>query len=521
MIMRTVFVCSLVMLVSGEVVRIPDERGMGVNIGEWGEDIERERTDDDGRREAGERERMDDDGRGEAEERERVNTGEWGEDIERDACECKQSLKVNKTRPNIIILLADDLGYGDLSYSGHPTSRTPHIDRLAANSRFFSQFYVTSPVCSPSRSSLLTGRVQVRSGVYPGVFTPDNTLGLPLNETTIASLLKDQYVGVPYSHDMCPCLQCFPGRQPCYDTCWHWDVSCPLFRNTTIVEQPVDLPSLHQRLVDHALAFIHKASSTKQPFFLYLPFHHVHHPQFASSKYHGRSERGRFGDALQELDGAIGQLMGYLRTLQLLPSTLVWFTSDNGPSMTRHERGGSAGPLRCGKGSTWEGGVRVPTFVHWQSHITPGLASTLDILPTLAAITNITTSHLTLDGVDISPLLLDPVAKSPRQLFAVYPAAPTQALGPFAVTNGTFKAHYYTKGSGCVREYQGVSGCVRVCQGVSGSVRVCQDVSGSVRMCQGVSGGVRGRQGGWRGGGLGGWTRWVEGGGPGGWRGSG
>ncbi|XP_069169798.1 arylsulfatase A isoform X1 [Procambarus clarkii] len=384
------------------------------------------------------------------------------------------------TQPNIVLLLADDLGYGDLSISGHPTSRTPRLDELAEGGRFFTQFYVTSPVCSPSRASLLTGRLQVRSGVYPGTFTPDSSLGLPHNETTIAALLKDkgyrtlivgkwhlgvgttgeylpthygfdQYLGVPYSHDMCPCKVCFPGDQPCLEQCWNQDVSCPLFSNTTVVEQPVDLTSLTGRLVERARDFIQDAAAAGSPFFLYFPFHHVHHPQFASTDHYGRSERGAFGDSLEELDWAVGQVVDQLNNLNLINSTLIWFTSDNGPSLMRKERGGCAGPLRCGKGTTWEGGVRVPAIVHWPPHITPGrcmgLASTLDVLPTLATLVDLDTSDLTLDGVDISPLLRDPLAQSPRKMYPVYPQAPTQSLGPFAVTNGTYKAHFYTLGS--------------------------------------------------------------------------
>nr|XP_053638451.1 arylsulfatase A-like isoform X1 [Cherax quadricarinatus] len=407
---------------------------------------------------------------------EQVNFKEGGECWLDETCNL-----INDTLPNIIILLADDLGYGDLSFSGHPTSRTPQLDQLARESRFFTHFYVTSPVCSPSRASLLTGRVQVRSGVYPGVFTADNTLGLPRNETTIATLLKkkgyqtqivgkwhlgvgaareylpihfgfDQYLGLPYSQDMCPCDQCFPQGQPCYDhLCSYSKVSCPLFRNSRIIEQPAYLPTLTQRLVAQAKAFISDAAASQQPFFLYFSFHHVHHPQFASEEFYGKSERGVFGDALDELDWAVSEVVDQLTTLGLINSTLLWFTSDNGPSLRRHERGGCAGLLRCGKGTTWEGGVRVPAFVHWPPYITPGktsgLASTLDILPTLASLVHLDTSNLTLDGVDLSPLLRDPLAKSPRKMYAVYPQSPEQSLGPFSVTNGTYKAHFYTIGS--------------------------------------------------------------------------
>ncbi|XP_045121284.1 arylsulfatase A-like [Portunus trituberculatus] len=382
--------------------------------------------------------------------------------------------------PNLVLLLADDLGYGDLSISGHPTSRTPVIDKLARESRYFTQHYVTSPVCSPSRASVLTGRLQVRSGVYPGTFVPGSTLGLPHNETTIAALLQrngyrtmiagkwhlgvgrhgeylpthygfDHYLGLPYSHDMCPCLTCFPGPLPCHDTCWNKQVSCPLYRNDTIIEQPVDLLSLTRRLVNAAVAFITDTATSGKPFFLYFPFLHIHHPQFASEKFAGRSARGTVGDSLYELDWAVGQVVEALRHHNLLSNTLLWFSSDNGPSLSRHERGGCAGLLRCGKGTTMEGGVRVPAFAHWPTRIPPGssdgLVSALDLLPTVASLSGLSTSGLTLDGVDISPLLWDPLAVSPRRYMPIYPESPTPSEGPFAVTNGTYKAHFYTKGS--------------------------------------------------------------------------
>ncbi|XP_076033550.1 arylsulfatase A-like isoform X2 [Oratosquilla oratoria] len=392
-----------------------------------------------------------------------------------------QSLDSQKApKPNIILILADDLGFGDLSSAGHPSSSSPVLDRLASQGRFLTNSYVTSPICSPSRASLLTGRYQPRTGVYPGVFIPDNVFGLPHNETTLAEVLKgqgyrtsiigkwhlgvgrnleylpthhgfDEYLGIPYSHDMCPCLKCFPNNQPCFDTCWEEDVSCPLFSNASIVEQPADLTSLTTRYVDGALRFINRAAKDKKPFFLYLPFHQVHHPQFASRKFHGRSPRGRFGDALAELDWAVGEVMDFVRNLGIEKDTVVWFTSDNGPSLTRHDRGGCAGPLRCGKGTTWEGGVRVPTFVVWPGHIKPGrshaLCSTLEVVPTLARLAGASVGNLTLDGVDLMKVLLNPDAKSPREFLAMYPESPHPEDGPSAVYHGGFKAHFFTEGN--------------------------------------------------------------------------
>ncbi|KAL7644496.1 UNVERIFIED_CONTAM: hypothetical protein RMT77_005328 [Armadillidium vulgare] len=390
--------------------------------------------------------------------------------------------KEENSPPNIILFLADDLGYGDLGFSGHPTSRTPNIDALAEEGRVFTHFYVTSPVCSPSRSSILTGRYQIRSGTYPGTYIPNSYLGLPHNETTIAKLLKgkgyrtqiigkwhlgvgakreylpsnpvygfDDYFGVPYSHDMCPCITCFPNNGSCFDNCWgEGYVSCPLFSNSEIVEQPVSLPSLSRRLLGKAAKFVIE-SGKSEPFFLYYAFHHIHHPQFSSSKFVSKSPRGTTGDSLLELDSAVQTIKELLERMNLLNNTLIWFTSDNGPSLQRHERGGCAGLLRCGKGTTWEGGVRVPSIVSWKNKIAPGLTndltSSVDILPTIASIAGIDTSNLVLDGFDISQSLFDKNIKGPRKFYAIYPESPTQELGPFAVVYENYKAHFYTLGS--------------------------------------------------------------------------
>ncbi|CAL4097636.1 unnamed protein product, partial [Meganyctiphanes norvegica] len=351
---------------------------------------------------------------------------------------------------------------------------------MAENSRFLTHFYVTIPICSPSRASIMTGRYPVRTGVYPNVFDPASILGLPRNETTIAHLLSqqgyrtmmtgkwhlgvgyngeylptefgfDEYLGVPYSHDGCPCITCFPNAGPCFGTCGQPRfVSCPLYSNTTIVEQPVDLPSLTQKYVDHAKNFIQRSNADGEPFFLYMPFNHVHHPQFADSSFYGKSQRGAFGDALIEMDWAVGQLLKTIKDIGADQDTIVWFTSDNGPELLRHERGGSAGLLRCGKGTTMEGGIRVPTIVQWPGKIMPGrsnaLTSTMDILPTLATLAGVETKNLTIDGVDITSVLMDPDGLGPRDFLAQYSRYPNETQGPYAVFHGKFKAHFWTKG---------------------------------------------------------------------------
>ncbi|XP_054844908.1 arylsulfatase A [Eublepharis macularius] len=383
--------------------------------------------------------------------------------------------------PNVVLLFADDLGFGDLAAYGHPTSATPNLDKLAAGGLRFSSFYSSSPVCSPSRAGLLTGRYQTRSGVYPGVFYPGSRGGLPLAEVTVAELLKsggyatamvgkwhlgvgpngtflpthqgfDHYLGVPYSHDQGPCqnLTCFPPNTPCFGTCDEGVVPVPLFWNLSIVEQPVSFPHLEARYTAFAQDFIAACARRQQPFLLYYASHHTHYPQFASQEYTGQTLRGPFGDALLELDGSVGHLLQALEDSGVRDNTLVFFTSDNGPETMRMSRGGSSGLLKCGKGTTYEGGMREPAVAYWPGRIAPGvtheLASTLDILPTVAAVAGVPLPKATLDGYDLSPVLFEN-KESPRKVMFYYPPAPSPLLGVFAVRYGKYKAHFFTQGA--------------------------------------------------------------------------
>ncbi|XP_022099421.1 arylsulfatase A-like [Acanthaster planci] len=382
--------------------------------------------------------------------------------------------------PNIVILFADDLGFGDLETYGHPTSVTPNLNQLSASGLQFMQFYVASSVCSPSRAALLTGRYQTRSGVWPGVFIPDSTGGLQHNEVTIADMLKplnystaiigkwhlgvgqngeylptnqgfDEYYGIPYSHDMCPCPVCFYPHDHCFNDCDPEYASCPLFHNGTIVEQPTDLLTLEQRYTNHARNYIATNAKSRRPFFLYYAYQHTHHPQFASKAFRNSTSRGTFGDSLAELDWSIGQVVQQLKDSGVADKTFVFFTADNGPSILNQNRGGSAGLLKCGKGTTYEGGQRVPAIALWPGKIQPGrtreLASSLDLLPTIA---NLTGAPLpagkVLDGVDMSEILFHN-RPSQRETFIYYPENPNPTLGIFAVRYKQYKAHYFTRGN--------------------------------------------------------------------------
>ncbi|XP_034032558.1 arylsulfatase A isoform X1 [Thalassophryne amazonica] len=383
--------------------------------------------------------------------------------------------------PNFVVLFADDLGFGDLGCYGHPTSLTPNLDRLAARGLRFTDFYCSSPVCSPSRASLLTGRYQTRSGVYPGVFYPDSIGGLPLNETTIAEILKplgyataavgkwhlgvgpngmflptnqgfDEYLGIPYSHDQGPCqnLTCFPPDVKCFGLCNIGSVSVPLMHNDVIMQQPANFLYLERAYSEFATDFIIKSTKNKQPFFLYYPSHHTHYPQYAGPGAAGRSLRGPFGDALLEFDSTVGDILSTLEQMGVINNTLVFFTSDNGPELMRMSRGGNAGLLKCGKGTTYDGGMREPAVAYWPGTIKPGvtheLASTLDILPTIASLAGAKLPQVLLDGVDMTEVLVNQ-GKSKRETIIFYPTFPSKMYGLFALRFGKYKAHFYTQGA--------------------------------------------------------------------------
>jgi len=357
-----------------------------------------------------------------------------------------------KRTPNFIVIFADDLGYGDLGCFGHPTIRTPNLDRMAAEGIRLTQFYSAGEVCTPSRAALLTGRYPVRSGMASSrrrVLFPNSGGGLPDEEITIAELLKkqgyatgcigkwhlghlpqylptrngfDSYFGIPYSNDMKP---------------------TPLLRNEEVLEEPAQQDSLTKRYTQEAVKFI--TAHREGPFFLYFAHTFPHVPLFASEKFKQTSPRGLYGDVVEELDDSVGQVLAALKEQGLDENTLVIFTSDNGPWLTQKLRGGSAGLLRGGKGSTWEGGMREPTIAHWPGHIKPGsvspaLASTLDVFATLAALSGAELPEgLVLDSHDLTGVLTGD-KESPRQDFFYY-----RGTDLMAARLGPFKAHLQTQ----------------------------------------------------------------------------
>ncbi len=349
-------------------------------------------------------------------------------------------------RPNIIVIFCDDLGYGDLSCFGHPTIVTPNLDRMASEGQKWTQFYVPESVCTPSRAALQTGRYPIRSGMCSSmrrVLFPDSAGGLPASELTIAELLKQQgyathaigkwhlghlpdylptkhgydtYFGIPYSNDMDVAESAPEGRAKFDDPKLEY-FNVPLMRNEEVVERPADQNTITRRYTEEAVKFIKEAGD--QPFFIYLAHNLPHVPLFASDDFRGTSKRGLYGDVVEEIDWSVGQVLSALREKGISEKTLVVFTSDNGPWKLHELQGGSAGILRDGKGSAWEGGTREPTIFWWPGNVKPGivtdLGSTLDLLPTFAAISGATVpGEVKLDGYDLSAVLRDH-SPSPRK----------------------------------------------------------------------------------------------------------
>ena len=342
-------------------------------------------------------------------------------------------------KPNIVLIFIDDMGYADIGPFGNKDVRTPHLDKFAAEGRKFTSFYAT-PVCSMSRASLLTGCYNVRVSI-PGVLFPKSNIGLHSNEITLAEIVKqkgyatiaigkwhlghhqeflpttqgfDSYFGIPYSNDM----TIDPVNARLAKDCVFRDGmteakardgairhTVPLMRGTEVVEYPADQDTLTKRYTEEAVKFIREHKDG--PFFVYLPHTMIHFPLAASDAFKGKSKLGLLGDAIEEIDWSVGQIMATLKELKLDDNTLVIFTSDNGPA------GRAAPPYRGSKGTTWEGGVREPCIMRWPGKIPAGttceqFAGNIDMLPTFAKITGVELpKDRVIDGRDITPLMFE------------------------------------------------------------------------------------------------------------------
>jgi len=374
--------------------------------------------------------------------------------------------------PNIVIIFADDLGYGDLGCYGHPSIRTPNLDRMAAEGMRLTDFYVAATVCTPSRAALMTGRLPIRSGMSGDlqhrVQTRNSPGGLPPEEITIARALKskgyatqaigkwhlghypqnmptahgfDSFYGLRWSNDMEPARGIPRGASSSLNPKLEW-WNCTLMLNNEPIEQPTDLRTLTKRYTEEAVRFI--TQNRKKPFFLYFAHTYPHVPLFASKQFQKTSPRGLYGDVVEELDWSVGQVLETLRKQGLAKKTLVFFTSDNGPWLIKDQVGGCAGLLQGGKGSTWEGGMREPAIAWWRGKIKPGIvnremASSLDLFPTCLGLAGVPVpTDRIVDGVDMAPMLLGE-GPSRRNLMIYYNGDEV-----YAIRKGPYKAHFTT-----------------------------------------------------------------------------
>lgn len=343
---------------------------------------------------------------------------------------------------NFVVIYLDDMGYGDLPQTGAIGYETPNIDRMSANGLFFTHYYSPQAVCSASRAGLLTGCYPNRIG-FAGALSHSSKTGISDKEETIAKVLKkkdyataifgkwhlgvqdkflptrhgfDEFYGIPYSNDMWPLHPRGPGAFP----------DLPVFENETVVISavtPDDQKKFTTQFTEHAVDFIHK--NHKNPFFLYLAHPMPHVPLYVSNKFEGKSELGLYGDVMMEIDWSVGQVIQALKDKKIEANTLVIFTSDNGPWLNYGNHAGSSGGLREGKGTSYEGGQRVPCLMYWKGTISPGtvnngLVSGIDILPTIAEIAGAPLPEKKIDGISILPLIKGETDESPRKSFWYY-----------------------------------------------------------------------------------------------------
>lgn len=359
------------------------------------------------------------------------------------------------TPPNVVLLYADDLGYSDVGCFGAVGIKTPNLDRMAAEGRRFTSFYVAQAVCTASRAALMSGCYPNRIGMH-GALNHTSTEGIGEAELLLPEMFRsrgyatacfgkwhlgqqrqflplrqgfDEFLGLPYSNDngpLHPVVRDIP--------------ALPLIDGERIVEHDPDQSQFTRRLTERAVAFIEKHKD--RPFFLYVPHVMPHVPIFASDKFRGTSELGLYGDVVQELDWSVGEILAALRQQGLDERTLVIFASDNGPFLSYGSHAGTARPFRGGKLTTFEGGIRVPCIIRWTGHIPPGgqcdeLVSSLDLLPSLARLVGGELSGNPIDGIDASVLLTgQAAATSPRQTFYYYSGDELHA-----VRDGNWKLH--------------------------------------------------------------------------------
>ena len=360
-------------------------------------------------------------------------------------CSVSLSAKTDTNPPNVVVIFMDDMAYADIGPFGAKAYPTPHLDRMAKEGRKFTDFYVTQAVCSASRAGLLTGCYNVRVGIL-GALGPKSTHGLNPTEITLAELCKqrgyatacfgkwhlghhrkflplqhgfDEYFGIPYSNDMWPY---HPGVRhlPMAERLKKWP-HLPLIEGNKVINPKVtgkDQEQITTQLTERSVRFIEK--NKDNPFFLYVPHPMVHVPLYVSDKFKGKSKAGLFGDVMMEVDWSVGQILETLRKHKLDKSTLVIFTSDNGPWLNYGDHAGSAGPLREGKGTMFDGGCRESALMWWPGTIPAGSecptpAMTIDLLPTVAELIGARLPKHPIDGKSIVNLLKGTSDTSPHE----------------------------------------------------------------------------------------------------------
>ena len=361
--------------------------------------------------------------------------------------------------PNVILIFADDLGYADLSIYGSESYQTPYLDRLAQEGARFTDFYVSQPICSASRASLMTGAYANRIGLT-GALGPRSDIGIHHQETTLGELFKrngyrtalfgkwhlgkipefapskhgfDEFYGIPHSNDMWPFHPENPEAWP----------DLPLYSGEEIIAYNPDQTRFTTDLTQRSIDFIESAVRDDSKFFLYLPHPMPHVPLFVSSEREHGSGAGLYGDVVSEIDWSVGQIMQTLEEHDISKNTLVIFTSDNGPWLSYGNHAGSARPLREGKGTVFEGGIRVPFIARWPNSIPTNIevntpAMTIDLFPTFADILNDKEPGLPIDGVSIKQLLTGSNDSSPQEAYYFY----YNSSELHAIRSGKWKLHF-------------------------------------------------------------------------------
>ncbi|MEY4939786.1 MAG: Arylsulfatase [Verrucomicrobiota bacterium] len=358
--------------------------------------------------------------------------------------------------PNIVLIVADDMGYADFGVQGAKGFKTPHLDRLAGEGTRFTSFYVAQPVCTASRAALMTGAYPNRVGLQ-GALNHTSRNGIHEDEWLLPEMLKargyvtlgtgkwhlgttmkfnptrhgfDEWLGIPYSNDNSKYHPVLAKEMP----------PLPFYDGETIIEHDPDQAQFTRRSTDRAVQFIERNAS--RPFFAYVPYVMPHVPIFASDKFQGRSGAGLFGDVMEELDAGVGDILATLQRLRLDERTLVIFISDNGPFLSYGEHAGSAGPLREGKLTVFDGGVRVPCLVRWTGRVPKGRVSkepfmAIDWMPTLVELVGGKAPEKKIDGLSVKSLLLgEPGARSPHDNLFFYSGTELHA-----VRSGKWKLH--------------------------------------------------------------------------------